>query len=79
MEKTIKLETHEEARVLCGARDENLKTIEKEMCVKLTLRAEHLKVSGGINNIKKAAKKAAYHHGLSGGKIYNLVSVSAFR
>ena len=60
MEKTIKLETHEEARVLCGARDENLKTIEKEMRVKLTLRAEHLKVSGGINNIKKAVSLIEY-------------------
>jgi len=38
-----------------GFRDENIKTIEKEFKVKLNISGEHLKVSGTITNIKKAA------------------------
>ena len=55
MEKIIKLETHEEAQTLFGSRDENIKAIEKEFKVKMTLRGEHLKISGRVNNIKKAS------------------------
>jgi phosphate starvation-inducible protein PhoH and related proteins len=54
MDKTIKIETQEEAQILFGLHDENVKTIEKECKVKITLRGEHLKVSGTNTNIKKA-------------------------
>jgi len=55
MEKVIKLNTHEEAQGLFGSRDEHAKSIEKEFKVKMTLRGEHLKISGALNNIKKAS------------------------
>lgn len=60
MEKIIKLETHEEAQGLFGSRDENIKAIEKELKVKIILRGEHLKISGTINNIKKASGLIEY-------------------
>ena len=60
MERVIKLTTHDEARVLFGARDENLKVIEKEFKVKLVVRGDHLKVSGTAVNIKKAAGLIEY-------------------
>ena len=60
MEKIIKLETHEEVKALFGSRDENIKTIEKEFKVKITLRGEHLKISGSANNIKKASRLIEY-------------------
>ena len=60
MEKIIKLETHEEAQTLFGSRDENIKAIEKEFKVKMTLRGEHLKISGRVNNIKKASGLIEY-------------------
>ncbi|MDP3732305.1 MAG: KH domain-containing protein, partial [Candidatus Omnitrophota bacterium] len=60
MEKIIKLETHEEAQGIFGSRDENIKAIEKELKVKITLRGEHLKISGTINNIKKASGLIEY-------------------
>jgi len=43
-----------------GAQDSNLKAIEKEFKVKLTLRGEHLKISGSSANIKKAAQLVDY-------------------
>ena len=54
MERIIKLQTHEEAQTLFGSGDEHLKSIEKEFKVKITLRGEHLKINGRVNNIKKA-------------------------
>ncbi len=60
MDKIIKLQTHREAQVLFGLRDENIKAIEEEFRVKITLRGEHLKVSGMANNIKKAADLIEY-------------------
>ena len=60
MEMIIKLQTHEEAQTLCGSRDENIKAIEKEFKVKITLRGEHLKISGRVNNIKKASGLIEY-------------------
>lgn len=60
MEKVIKLETHEEAQGLFGSHDEHIKSIEKEFKVKITLRGEHLKISGTINNIKKASGLIEY-------------------
>lgn len=60
MDKVIKLENHQEARVLFGARDEHLKAIEKEFKVKAFARGEQLKLSGTAVNIKKAAQLVAY-------------------
>jgi len=60
MEKIIKLQTHQEAQTLFGWRDENIKTIEKELKVKIILRGEHLKISGTATNIKKATSLLEY-------------------
>ena len=60
MEKTIKLETHEEAQGLFGSHDEHIKSIEKEFKVRIALRGEHLKIGGTINNIKKASGLIEY-------------------
>jgi phosphate starvation-inducible PhoH-like protein len=60
MEKVISLNTHQEAQVLCGSHDENLKAIEKEFKVRLNIRAEHLKVSGTATNINKASGLIEY-------------------
>ncbi|MFH1199214.1 MAG: PhoH family protein [Candidatus Omnitrophota bacterium] len=55
MEKIIKLGTYQEARGVLGSRDENIREIEKAFRVKITVRGEHLKISGAINVIKKAS------------------------
>ena len=60
MDKIIKLESHQEAQILFGPRDENIRTIEKEYKVKITVRGEHLKISGTATNIKKAGELAEY-------------------
>ena len=60
MERIIKLQTHEEAQALFGSRDENIKAIEKEFKVKMTLRGEHLKINGRVNNLKKASGLIEY-------------------
>lgn len=54
MDKIIKLQSHKEAKALCGMQDTNIRLIEQEFKVKLTLRNEHLKVSGTALNIKKS-------------------------
>ncbi len=54
MNKTIKLGTHREAQAVLGPHDENLKAIEREFKVKISIRGEELKVSGTATNIKKA-------------------------
>ena len=56
MNKIIRIESHDEAKVLFGAHDANIRTIEKEYKVKITVRAEHLKLSGAVSNIKKAGE-----------------------
>ena len=60
MEKIVKLGSHQEAQILLGPHDENIRTIEKEYKVKITVRDEHLKISGTATNIKKAAELAEY-------------------
>jgi phosphate starvation-inducible PhoH-like protein len=60
MEKIIKLQTHQEAQILFGPQDENIKRIEKEFKVKLTIRGEHLKISGTATNTKKASDLIEY-------------------
>ena len=60
MDKIIKLQTHQEAQNLLGLHDAKARLIEKEFKVKLTLRGEHLKISGTSNNIKKASGLVEY-------------------
>ncbi|MFA5177851.1 MAG: PhoH family protein [Candidatus Omnitrophota bacterium] len=65
MDKIIQLHTHQEAQELLGLHDARAKLIEKEFKVKLTLRGEHLKVSGTAANIKKACSLVDYILGAS--------------
>jgi len=60
MDKIIKFESQREIQELLGAQDTHLKSIEKEFKVKLTLRGEHLKLSGSATNIKKASQLVDY-------------------
>ena len=54
MDKIIKIKSHEQVHALCGMHDSNIRLIEKEFKVKITLRGEYLKISGTATNIKKA-------------------------
>ncbi len=60
MEKVIKLETHQQAQALLGPHDANARAIEKDLRVKITVRGEHLKLSGIPANVKKAAALVEY-------------------
>ena len=55
MERTVKLNNHQEAQALFGPHDENIKTIEKDFKVKISVRGEHIKLNGTATNIKKAS------------------------
>lgn len=54
MEKAIKLRSVDEARILFGSHDENLKFIEKEFSVKTVARGENLNLEGESSNLQKA-------------------------
>lgn len=54
MDKIIKIETQDEAQLVFGLHDENVRAIEKEFKVKVIMRGGHLKISGTNTNIKKA-------------------------
>lgn len=56
MDKNFKLLSDEEARVLFGRHDENLKAIEREFDVKVTARGENLTIGGDARNVEKASK-----------------------
>ncbi len=56
MDKNFKLSSDEEARVLFGRHDENLKAIEREFDVKVTARGENLAVGGDSRNVEKASR-----------------------
>lgn len=60
MQKAVKLESHKEAQALFGLHDANLKAIEKEFKVRISLRGEHLKISGTSGNIRNAANFIEY-------------------
>jgi phosphate starvation-inducible PhoH-like protein len=60
MDKTINLLSHQEAQDFFGLHDANAKLIEKEFKVKLTLRGEHIKISGTSTNINKTASLIEY-------------------
>ncbi|MFH1406724.1 MAG: PhoH family protein [Candidatus Omnitrophota bacterium] len=55
-EKAFKLLGDEEAKVLFGRHDENLKIIERELGVQITARGEDLTVRGSDKNVERAAK-----------------------
>lgn len=54
MERKIKLASHDQARVVLGTNDQNLKLITRLFKVKAVLRGEFLKISGTQNNIARA-------------------------
>ena len=60
MDKIIRFQSQQETQGLLGAQDTNLKNIERELKVKLTLRGEHLKISGHAANIKRAGQLVEY-------------------
>ncbi|MBI4981696.1 MAG: PhoH family protein [Candidatus Omnitrophica bacterium] len=60
MNKIIKLESHQETQVLCGLRDENIKIIEKEFDVNLSIRGDDLRISGVTANVKKTSALVEY-------------------
>jgi phosphate starvation-inducible PhoH-like protein len=60
MNKIIKLESNQEAQVIFGPHDDNVKTIEKELKVKIALRGDHLKINGTTSNVKKSSSFIEY-------------------
>jgi phosphate starvation-inducible PhoH-like protein len=54
MERIIRLATLKEAQAICGRHDENIKAIEKDFKVSVTVRGENLKISGAAANTKRA-------------------------
>lgn len=60
MDKIIKLQSQKEAQGILGAHDVNIKNIEREFKVNLSLRGEHLKLSGSAANTKKASELVEY-------------------
>ena len=60
MDKIINFESQEEAQVLFGAHDSNIKNIEREFKTKLTLRGGHLKISGTVTNVNKTSQLIDY-------------------
>ncbi len=55
MEKIIRLESTKDIRALFGTHDKNIRAVEKELNVKLTLRDGYLRVKGASANIKRAS------------------------
>lgn len=56
MERAFKLLSDEEAKILFGRHDENLKLIEREFDVKIIARGENLTVSGAEKNVHDASR-----------------------
>ncbi len=56
MDTSIRLESVQEAQLIFGPADEHMQLIEQEFKVRVTVRGEHLKVSGLASNIKKASQ-----------------------
>ncbi len=54
MEKTLKLNSNEEAIALYGSLDENLRFAEKEYRVRISARNHRLKITGEKNDVEKA-------------------------
>jgi len=60
VEKTFKLQSHQEAQALLGPHDENISLIEKEFKVSLSLRGEYLKLSGTQAAMRKSSALIEY-------------------
>ena len=60
MDKIIHIESGADIQELFGLHDRNIKNIEKEFKVKITLRAEHLKISGTAAAVNKAFSLIEY-------------------
>ncbi len=60
MEKIIKLENNHEAQLLMGSHDENIKLIEKEIKVRITLREGNIKIRGNSIAVKKTTNLIYY-------------------
>ncbi len=56
MEKVFKLLNDQEARILFGPHDENLKIIEQEFEVKIVARGENLTINGSDANVSKSTR-----------------------
>ncbi len=56
MERSVKLKDTQEARALFGTHDENLKTIEQEIGVKIFTRGDFLKVQGEAKELELAVR-----------------------
>jgi phosphate starvation-inducible PhoH-like protein len=56
MDKAFKLVSDEEARVIFGRHDENLRAIEREFDVKITARGENLTIGGDGRKVEKASR-----------------------
>jgi len=64
MNRVFRIHTQEELQSLFGPHDQNLKAIEKEFKVKITLEGERLKISGTATNLKKAGNLVQHLLGL---------------
>lgn len=60
MNKILKINASEKLPLIFGTQDKNIKLIEKEFKVKITLRGGHLKLTGTATNIKKASNLLEY-------------------
>ncbi|MCM8781060.1 MAG: PhoH family protein [Candidatus Omnitrophica bacterium] len=60
MEKIIKIDFPHKLQALFGTYDENIKSIEREFKVKITLRQDHLRLKGTASNINKASRLIEY-------------------
>ncbi|MDD4899142.1 MAG: PhoH family protein [Candidatus Omnitrophica bacterium] len=60
MNKIIKIESQDELRALFGLHDKNIRLIEKEFKVKISLRGDDLKINGTSVSSVKAAQLVAY-------------------
>lgn len=56
MEKTLKLQSNQEAQALFGRHDDNLKLIEEKLTVQIVGRGEDITIKGETKNTEKAAK-----------------------
>ncbi|MFH1459200.1 MAG: PhoH family protein [Candidatus Omnitrophota bacterium] len=56
MKKNINIDSHEEAKILFGRHDENIKIIEKELTVQIITRGETLTVKGKEKEVNLAIK-----------------------
>ncbi len=69
MEKSIKFGSYAQVQALFGLHDEHLRAIEKEFKVRVSLRGEHLNLSGTSTAIKKAEQLIYFILGaLAGGQ-----------